>query len=587
MAGGIGGSAGLAGLTVGSSPISTVSVGESVLWQANGNNQVAYTLPFTPAPAPPPPPPPPPPPALAVTNVGSATISVAASGTPPEGFGAVVGYNFYRGGTRRNSLPVADGLYTFTGLTGSTAYNVAFTFVNGSGVESAQFGLQTITTVAANTELPAATRNAIDAILQDLVLPAPGAADGAMVHVSTPDGEYAKAFGGDRTAGRPLSLDLNIRYGSITKLYTHQLIMKRIAEGRLTLDNKLADFVTGIPNGNQITILMLITMTSGIHDYLQADAAVQQTYFLQPTAAFDPMPYIKSYAPDFPPGQPPATWFAGTGPGGNGTYSNSNTVLLAKILEELDRQVGKNRAFPAILKEDLLEPYGLTKTWYPTGVTPPTPYMRAWTPNLALPQIQAMLGPLAFLAGLFGYPTAPELEWSAVHPGYAGAAGAVGGTIADLVKFGKAVYNDPLTPELDRLGKEFFPHKYAKYTPASPEEGPGVMEFGLKGIWWGRWFGWIGNIGGYYAVMFCNIDDGTVIALATNNFSQGPVGAFYKIAYLLNQASTQKAMDRVVRPQGSFPARSRSVGSPSVYVARPAGDADGRTQIALKVPFYV
>ena len=583
MAGSIGNSAGIPAISVGTTDVETVSVGDTILWQRNSNNSVAYTVPFLPAPAPPPPPPPPPPPALALISATSSTLTVGASGTAPDGFGTVVGYNFYRNGVKRNDAPVASGAYTFTGLTAATAYTVAFTFVNSVGTESAQFASQSMSTVAANTELPLATRNAIDALVAAKIKPTSGKKpDGCLLGVSTPDGEYFKAYGGDRTAGQPLTLAQRTRYGSVTKLFTHVLILKRISEGRLTLDSKVSEFVPDIPNGSQITVEMLITMASGLKDYLQSDAGVQQTYFLNPTAAFDPMPYIRSYAPEFPPGQPPEGW----SPGGNGTYSNSNTVLLGKILESIDTT---NRPYSKIVKEDLFDVAGLSTMEYPAGTSITAPFMRSFTDNLALPAIQAALGPFYWLAGLFGYPTDAELERTAVNAhGYGGSAGAIAGTIGDLVKFGKFLFNDEfLSPTLATRSREKF-QTYLKYTPVNAWDGPGIMEFSLRGVFWGQWFGWVGNIGGYMTVVFVNINDGSVIALSLNNFGAEVVDLFYRIAYLLNPASTTKIMDRVVRPAAVIPAAAAgSVSASQVLVARAAGDSDGTTTVPFKVPYYV
>ncbi|BCP02507.1 serine hydrolase domain-containing protein [Mycobacterium intracellulare] len=601
-------------VSAGGSTVDTISAGDQVVWAATPpNDQVPYTVPF--AVVGPPayvgpslpytvpfdvvgPDVPLPEPTMVLTSARSDSLSVAASGYPEEeDFGPIAGYNFYVGGTKNNSTVELDGAYTYTGLTNTTAYTLTFTFVNGSGTESAHYGSLSASTIAASREIPLETESAIDGYVADGLKPNTKV-DGCLVGIYTPDFDFYKAYGGDRTTGLMLSTDMRMRYGSVTKMYTALLILAQIDAGNLSLDDKLSQFVDGVANGDIITIKHLLQMQSGIKDYLQQDAAVQQIYFLTPTVAFDPMPYIRSYTPLYEPGT-------------QSSYSNSNYILLGKILEWLDAEHGTGRDISTIIREDLLEPQGLSETEWPTGDDMTAPYSRGWETNLALPVAEAsaaaaeasipflsMLFPdplslIAFLqsSGLgasFGIPPGlqltPEIEGTSVNPDFGGAAGCIDGTIADLVKFGQVLGSAPmLSPEMKQLRDEDFV-TYLTYVP-SGANGPGWMGFGLGVIQWGSWLGWIGNLVGYHSVVFVNQDDGSVIAAIMNHMDGDPLTLFYNIAYLLNVDSTELREQTIRVDTVSVP--EPTVKQPTVFVYHTPGDEDGNTAVPLKVPFYV
>ena len=488
------------------------------------------------------------------------------------------GYNIYLDEEKMNNAPVAESAaFQITGLNSGTDYSdrIWVAAVDNAGNESTPVSIADIegpasavtTTPTPDDLLGEEIRTAIDGFVAANLKPNTKC-DGAIIGVKAPEGSYYKAYGGDRTADSPLTLDDKSRYGSITKMYTSLLVLKRIDDGLLSLDDKLDQFVTGVQNGAQITIKHLLMMQSGIKDYLQQDAAVQQQYFLNPTAAFDPLPKIRSYAPLFAPGT-------------SSSYSNSNTFLLGMILEWVDAQYGTGRDIRTIMIEDLLIPLGLVETEWPTAVNMTPPYSRAWATNAALPQIQSMLGPFAFLAGVLGYPTTEEIEWTAVHPSYAGAAGVLDGTIADLVKFGEAIASGALlSPEMEQLRNETFV-TYTFYTPVNPWDGPGWLGFGLGVIKYGAWLGWVGNLGGYVSVMFANPDTGAVVAVLMNHMDNAVsiVDLGYRICYLLDPEST---LDTQAWVRPSAIASASSVRSPSVYVYH-----DPTNEVPADVPLYI
>lgn len=504
-----------------------------------------------------------------------------------------VGYNFYDEdlGIKLNDAPIpADsGTEVYSGLASNTVHTLTATAVNSAGMESARSApitARTLSNPVAGQPMTADKQAAIDAIVAKYLpggTPTKGeSADGVIIGITTPDGDYYKAYGGDETPGLSLTLDDKMRFGSCTKMYTATLILAQVDAGHITLDDTLNMYVDGIANGDIITIKNLLQMQSGIEDYLQQDAAVSQQYFLNPTAAFDPLPHIKSYTPLFQPGT-------------QTEYSNSNYILLGMILEWCDATYGTGRDIATIIAQDCLTPLGLSETEWPTGDYMTAPYSRAWSDNLALTQVQASLGSfygiLASLgllsmalaaAGYGSVQTTPTIEFTAVNPDYAGAAGVLDGPIADFVNFGKAINSGALlSAEMKQQREEEFV-TYLTYTPEHPWEGPGWMGMGLGVIQWGNlWLGWIGNLGGYVSTLFANPKNGSVIAILMNKMQALPLEMHYEIAYLLYPETTLIAPS-VVRMGGAE--SPRAFGDMVVARWQAPGDEDGVTTVPHKVP---
>ncbi len=139
--------------------------------------------------------------------------------------------------------------------------------------------------------------------------------------------------------------------GSITKTFTATLIMLLKEEGLLTLDDHLDQWITGIPNGQQITLRQLMNHTSGIFNYTDSPAFISdwvggiESHNVVVRTPQELVNYALNESPAFQPG---TQW----------GYSNTNFILLGMIIEK-----ATGNAYVHELRTRLLDPLGLKNTW--------------------------------------------------------------------------------------------------------------------------------------------------------------------------------------------------------------------------------
>ncbi|ALX16787.1 D-alanyl-D-alanine carboxypeptidase [Burkholderia cepacia JBK9] len=209
-----------------------------------------------------------------------------------------------------------------------------------------------------------AARPQINALLADTMTP------GAVVYVQSPQGNWLESFGtAVRGTNTPIPTSAHFRVGSITKTWTGTVILQLVQEGRLSLGDTVDKFVANVPNGNMITIEQLLRMRSGLYNY-STSLAFNQTLDAQPDKVWTTTELL-----DIAEGQP--VYFA---PGADFRYSNTNTVLLGLIIEQL---TGMSAA--DAMNARLFAPLGLSNTFLPpqanTALPAPAPHGYQWGTN--------------------------------------------------------------------------------------------------------------------------------------------------------------------------------------------------------------
>jgi D-alanyl-D-alanine carboxypeptidase len=286
----------------------------------------------------------------------------------------------------------------------------------------------------------------LDQVLVSLVQKAPRPGPGASILIITPQGRYFKSTGvADVTTCEPLPADSPFQIGSNTKMMTSAIIFQLQEEGVLSttdlLSKWLPDLAAQLPNGDKITIDMMMTHTSGLHDYF--DLPTEDGTTIESGAEDNKDMLTRAFTPE-----ELVTLVADSGlsyfePGAEGQwhYSNTGWILLGLIIEK-----ATGKSYEENLQERIFEPLGLEQTYLQTGQ----------------PEAEAL--PQAYYHSPFAYTTS---EWNASQ-GWA--AGAVVSTPDEFATFLKALFTGQLFTQPETLD-------LMRQAPASVVDplGPGTI----------------------------------------------------------------------------------------------------------------
>jgi D-alanyl-D-alanine carboxypeptidase len=278
---------------------------------------------------------------------------------------------------------------------------------------------------------------------------------GAIVGIWGPDGDYVRAFGvADKTTRAPMKADFYSRIGSVTKTFTVTAVLQLADQGKLRLDDPIAEFVDGVPLGDKITLRQLARMQSGLFNY-SASPEFQQAMFADPRHPFTPrelLNYALAQPNQFPPGE-------------GFEYCNTNTILLGLVVQKVSGE-----PLNTYIQDKILAPLGMSHTSFPTTNAFPEPHAQGYTVQTA-----------------DGKETTAT-DWD---PSWGWAAGAMISTLDDMRIWAPALATGKLlTPQmqeqrLQTVGQPGMP----------PQDGYGLGIFNLGG-----WIGHNGSLPGYQTV---------------------------------------------------------------------------------------
>lgn len=343
------------------------------------------------------------------------------------------------------------------------------------------------TPVAPSSSFPPATVAAINGAITTWF--AAYKAPGVIVGIWIPGkGTYVKAQGkADLATGEAMQTDDHVRIGSITKTFTVTVLLQLVEKKRVGLDDPVSKYLSYIPNGRHITLRMLANMTAGLFNYT-ADKRFQRAFLRDPQGIWTPRQLVNvslRHRPDFPPG---TGW----------NYSNTNTVVLGIIIEQI---TGKSML--DVFKEESFQPLGLTNTVWPTTSALPVPYAHGITD-------QTLNGK-----------TADATHW---NPSWAFTAGKIISNLQDLETWAKALATGAqISPALQKQRLT-----WVKFPPLTPEK-----KYGLGIVYNHGWLGHEGSLPGYNSdAYYLPSQDATMVLLvnsdiATNNKS--PVSALFHV----------------------------------------------------------
>ncbi|MCB0120759.1 MAG: serine hydrolase [Caldilineaceae bacterium] len=217
----------------------------------------------------------------------------------------------------------------------------------------------------------------LDQGLVSLVQSPPRPGPGAVMMIETAQGRYFKSIGvADVETCEPLAADSPYQIGSNTKMMTSAMLFQLQEEGVLSttdlLSQWLPDLAAQLPYGDQITVDMLLTHTSGLYDYFDvsdtdgATIADGETDKAMLTRAFTPQELVTLVADSGLSYFEPAAE-------GKWQYSNTGYILLGLIIEK-----ATGITYEENLKTRIFEPLGLEKTYLQTGAPEPGSLPRAY-----------------------------------------------------------------------------------------------------------------------------------------------------------------------------------------------------------------
>lgn len=175
-------------------------------------------------------------------------------------------------------------------------------------------------------EMDAGVAKQLDAAIGQTMITA--SIPGAIIGVWGPEGRYVRAAGvADKATRAPIQADFFSRIGSVTKTFTVTGVLQLADQGKLGLDDSIGKYIERVPLGDKITLRQLARMRSGLENYANS-TAFQQALVADPFRNFTPQELL-GYA--FAEPTPVA-------PGDAFEYSNTNTVLLGRVVEKVSQR---------------------------------------------------------------------------------------------------------------------------------------------------------------------------------------------------------------------------------------------------------
>jgi D-alanyl-D-alanine carboxypeptidase len=345
-------------------------------------------------------------------------------------------------------------------------------------------------------ELSRAVTTRLDAAIRQVMREAE--VPGVIVGLSAPGkGNYVRAFGvADKATRTPMDPGLYMRIGSETKTFTVTALLKLVDQGKVGLDDPIAKYVDGVPNGDRITLRELAGMRSGLFNY-SMDEGFFKALTSDPDRPFTPQELL-----DFSFKHP-----VNFQPGEKFEYCNTNLILLGLVVEKAG-----GAPLHEFIQKNVLEPAGLRHTLFPTGADFPNPHAHGYTSQTASGK------------------TEDATDW---NPSWGWAAGAMISDLRDLRTWARVVATGTLlTPktQAERL----------KTGPSGiPGAGYGLGIFNVQG-----WIGHNGSLPGYESLtIYLPEARATLVVLLNTDTLRGQV----EPSTLFGQAIT-----RIVTPDHVF-----------------------------------
>ena len=267
--------------------------------------------------------------------------------------------------------------------------------------------------------------------------------------------------------------------GSITKTFTAVVVMQLVEEGKLSLDDTVDTWFPEQPNGDKITVRMLLSHTSGLGEY-------------QKTFGMDLDKWSRDWTPEELIAEANKAGTLGKPGSSIAHYSNTNYIMLGRIIEKV---TGNN--WEHEIESRIIQPLDLKDTTCATDNNKKEVVVPVY--------LNTSDGYMNLLEDPFYSQVSASVGW---------AAGGIGSSAADLMTFASALFDGKLVSK-ETLG--IMAQPVGSGDGAAWGLGGGVMEIDGHKV-----FAKSGDSTGYHA-FFIGTLDGRFIVTALVNTDEGDV----------------------------------------------------------------
>jgi D-alanyl-D-alanine carboxypeptidase len=337
----------------------------------------------------------------------------------------------------------------------------------------------------------------VESVLEETTTP------GAVVLLRQGDEEFLAAYGTrEYGGGEAVTVDDHFRIGSNTKTMTGTVVLQLVDEGLIALDDPISDYFANLPNGANITIADLLEMRSSLASYSTL-IPFNRILDEEPDEVWEPQELVDLGLSEPPVGEP----------GEQFDYSNTNTVLLGMLIEQITGNPVEDE-----FRTRIFEPLDLEDTVMPAqddaSIPEPHPHGYLWGTNESTAEDPALPEDVQEAA------VAGDIEPNDVtndNPSWGWTAGAGISTARDLATYVEALVNGGL------LSDELQQERLDSIQPVDPDN-PSGAGYGLGIAQLGPLLGHDGSLPGFQSVMGHDPESGLTMIVLTN-LQAGPDGA--------------------------------------------------------------
>lgn len=185
-----------------------------------------------------------------------------------------------------------------------------------------------------------------------------------ILQVDTGNQALIRAGFGNSMKGVPATPDMHFRIGAMAIPYLINLTLQLEDEGKLSLDDKLAQYFPELPEASEITLRNLASVTTGWPDWIQGNETFQKILFEDPFRQWQPHELLDyAFAQPLP-----------CAPNACFHYAHTNFLVLADVIKQVT-----GRSISSLIAERVFRPLGLEDTQISRFPAMPGPALHSYT----------------------------------------------------------------------------------------------------------------------------------------------------------------------------------------------------------------